>query len=65
MCCENLPEAYSPRWLLGLIWKGVYFRLVSKNKSKSIKREIKALKHIGVEFLQGDFSFKINNVGSP
>ncbi|KAL4472690.1 hypothetical protein ABPG74_018639 [Tetrahymena malaccensis] len=60
--CDTLPEAFSPLWLRGFIWKGVYFRLLSKKKAKHVKCELKALKHIGLEYLQNDSSFKLNNI---
>lgn len=49
-------------WLKGFIWRGVYLRVVSKKQGKHVKSEMKALKHVGVEYLQNDCSFKITSI---
>jgi len=57
----ELPDIYSPLWHLGFVWKGVYFKLYSKRNAKQLKKEIKALKHIAIEYLQAETSIKLSD----
>ena len=56
---QELPEAMSAAWQEGFIWKGVYLRLYSKKEAEQLKREMKALKHLGVEYLQTEATTRI------
>lgn len=47
---ENIPDAHSSLWVKGFIWRGVYFKLLSKKSAHTLKAEMKALKHVGVEY---------------
>lgn len=49
---RDLPDAISNVWLKGFVWKGVYLKLYTKNEGQKIKREMRALKHLAIEFLQ-------------
>jgi len=53
---QELPDALSTAWLEGFIWKGVFLKLYSKKDGEQLKREIKSLKHLGVEYLQTEAS---------
>lgn len=49
---QDLPDAVSMAWQEGFIWKGVFLKLYSKKEAEKLKKEMKALKHLGVEYLQ-------------
>jgi len=55
----DFPEIFAPAWQEGFVWKGVYLKLFSKQDSQKLKKELKALKHLGIEFLQTETSVKI------
>ena len=56
----DFPDLFSPAWQEGFIWKGVYLKLYSKNKAQQLKRELKVLKHMGVEYLQTETLLKLS-----
>ena len=49
---KDLPEATSNLWMKGFVWKGVFFKIYSKKEGQLFKREMKALKHLAIEYLQ-------------
>ncbi len=55
---DSLPSAGSKLWSAGFVWKGVFLRLLSKKGAKGLKAEIKALKHLAIEYFQSDFLIK-------
>jgi len=61
--CQNFyaefPELFSAAWQEGFVWKGVYLKLYSKKEAEALKKELKALKHIGIEYLQTETSAKM------
>lgn len=60
---SELPEAQSQFWVNGFVWKKVYFKLYSKKYSQKLKKEMKALKHVSIEYLQSETStFKLNSL---
>lgn len=56
---RELPDAFSGVWLKGFIWKGVYLKLYTKKEGQKIKREMKALKHLAIEYLQTESMYRI------
>ena len=62
---KDLPEATSNVWVKGFLWKGVYFKLFSKKEGQLLKREMRALKHAAIEYLQTETGFRlIEGLGS-
>jgi alpha-tubulin suppressor-like RCC1 family protein len=59
----ELPDIFSPVWQNGFVWKGVYFKLYSKREGLRLKKEMKVMKHLGVECLQTDTSIKLDILG--
>jgi len=55
----EFPEIFSPAWQEGFVWKGVYLKMYSKKDSQKLKKELKALKHLGIEYLQTETSVKL------
>ena len=58
---SDFPEILSSSWEEGFIWKGVYLKLYSKNDAQSLKKELKVLKHLGIEYLQTETSMRITD----
>lgn len=56
---KDLPEATSNIWVKGFLWKGVYFKLYSKKEGQLLKREMRALKHTVIEYLQTESCFRL------
>ena len=56
---QELPDPMSAAWQEGFIWKGVFFKLYSKREGEKLKAEMKALKHLGVEYLQTEASTRV------
>ncbi len=55
---KDLPEATLTVWVKGFIWKGVFFKAYSKKEAQALKREMRALKHLAIEYLQTEACFK-------
>ena len=58
---NELPDPLSPLWHKGFIWKKVFFKLYSKKQAGKVKKEVKALKHIAIEYLQTENTLKVND----
>ena len=49
---KNLPEKDRMAWFNGFKWKGIYIKVVTNERSKIIKNEIKALNYFYFDYLQ-------------